>query len=158
MHGVAVAPRHRLGAEKAGSLVRIAVGNWTSGLYFARVTSATASSGMRRSSCGRRLGERPWPSSCPRRRGRPTTSATTTATGDPTRGTPGNGNVVHLFRPFLNRGVPYRFRHYDLPFLHWLARTRKQVDFLADGDLARIGTPQARGGYDLIVFPGTTST
>ncbi len=51
----------------------------------------------------------------------------------------GNGNVVHLFRPFLNRGVPYRFRHYDLPFLHWLARTGKHVDFIADADLNRIG-------------------
>ena len=44
----------------------------------------------------------------------------------------GDGRAGHLvrrrtatsstsFRPFLNRGVPYRFRHYDLPFLHWLA-------------------------------------
>ena len=26
-----------------------------------------------------------------------------------------------MARPFLNRGVPLRFRAYDLPFLHWLA-------------------------------------
>ena len=39
--------------------------------------------------------------------------------------------------PFLHRGVPFRFRRYDLPFLHWLAQDGKQVDFLADGDLAR---------------------
>jgi hypothetical protein len=67
----------------------------------------------------------------------------------------GNGNVVRLFRPFLDRGVPYRFRHYDLPFLHWLARTGKQADFLADGDLDRIGGARRLAlAYDLIVFPG----
>src|SRR5204863_6450767 len=47
------------------------------------------------------------------------------------------------------------FRHYDLPFLHWLARTGKHVDFLSDGDLNRL--VDARGlarVYDLIVFPG----
>jgi hypothetical protein len=67
----------------------------------------------------------------------------------------GNGNVVHLFRPFLDRGVPYRFRHYDLPFLHWLARTGKRVDFLSDADLDRIGSARELArAYDLIVFPG----
>jgi hypothetical protein len=62
---------------------------------------------------------------------------------------------VRLYRPFLDRGVPYRFRHYDLPFLHWLARTGKQADFLSDDDLERIGgASRLAAAYDLIVFPG----
>jgi N,N-dimethylformamidase beta subunit-like, C-terminal len=66
----------------------------------------------------------------------------------------GNGNVVRLFRPFLDRGVPYHFRHYDVPFLHWLARTGKHVDVLADGDLDRTTGGRLAAAYDLIVFPG----
>ena len=38
MQGAGVAPRYRLGKEQVGSLARIVVGNWPSGLYFARVT------------------------------------------------------------------------------------------------------------------------
>ncbi len=60
-----------------------------------------------------------------------------------------------LGRPFLNRGVPYNFRPYDLPFLHWLSWTKRDVDYLADADLdtIRSGRELARA-YDLIVFPG----
>ena len=34
-----------------------------------------------------------------------------------------------------NRGVPPHFRGYDLPFLHWLNRTGKQVDYLSQAEL-----------------------
>ena len=64
-------------------------------------------------------------------------------------------HTASLGRPFLNRGVPYCFRRYDLPFLHWLAWNTHNVDFLADSDLA--GAPSAAAlaaDYDLIVFPG----
>ena len=62
---------------------------------------------------------------------------------------------VDLTRPFLNRGVPPKFRGYDLAFLRWLARQAAGADFLADDDLEHF-----RGGgtlarlYDL---PGATS-
>ena len=63
--------------------------------------------------------------------------------------------TVRLGRPFLNRGVPYHFRRYDLPFLNWLAWTHREVDFLAQADLeaAESGAALAKA-YDLIVFPG----
>ena len=35
--------------------------------------------------------------------------------------------TVRLDRPFLDRGVPPHYRHYDLPFLHWLERTGKRA-------------------------------
>ena len=62
---------------------------------------------------------------------------------------------VDLTRPYLKRGVPYRYRSYDLSFLHWLARTGKTVDFYADDDLERFASGDAlRASYDLVVFPG----
>jgi hypothetical protein len=64
-------------------------------------------------------------------------------------------NLVRLGRPFLNRGVPYGFRIYDLRFLHWLARHHEQVDFLTDGALDRVpSAAELARAYDLIVFPG----
>jgi len=50
--------------------------------------------------------------------------------------------------------VPPRFRHSDLPFLHWLARTHNAVDFLTDVDLGAATAGQLATAYDLIVFPG----
>jgi hypothetical protein len=49
----------------------------------------------------------------------------------------------------------YNFHRYDLPFLRWLARTKREVDLLAQSDLE--AAPSARAlaaAYELIVFPG----
>ncbi len=43
---------------------------------------------------------------------------------------------------------------YDVPFLHWLYRTGKQVDFISDEDLQRFHSAQDLARlYDLVVFP-----
>jgi hypothetical protein len=62
---------------------------------------------------------------------------------------------VDLTRPFLDFGVPFRFRDWDLAFIAWLNRTGRSVDYLTDGDLERLqsGDELARS-YDLLVFPG----
>jgi hypothetical protein len=63
--------------------------------------------------------------------------------------------TIDLTRPHLHRGVPYRYRSYDLSFLHWLARTGKQADFYSDDDLESFADGAAlRAAYDLVVFPG----
>ncbi|HEY7603072.1 MAG TPA: N,N-dimethylformamidase beta subunit family domain-containing protein [Gaiellaceae bacterium] len=65
--------------------------------------------------------------------------------------------AVDTTRPHANRGVPYRFRSYDLQFLRWLVSTGRQVDFYADEDLERFGSAaDLRAAYDLIAFPGHT--
>jgi hypothetical protein len=66
-------------------------------------------------------------------------------------------NVVDLTRPNPSRGVPYRYRSYDLGFQHWLAQTGKTVDTWADEDLEQFASPSdLRAAYDLLVFPGHT--
>ena len=67
----------------------------------------------------------------------------------------GASPTVDLERPFLDFGVPFRFRDWDLSFISWLSRTGKQVDFLTDDDLERVASGDAlRRAYDLVVFPG----
>jgi hypothetical protein len=67
----------------------------------------------------------------------------------------GDIRTVALGRTFVRGGAPPHWRRYDLPFLHWLYRTGKDADFLADEDLERF--PSARSlarRYDLLVFEG----
>jgi N,N-dimethylformamidase len=65
--------------------------------------------------------------------------------------------TVDLTRPHANRGVPYRFRSYELQFVSWLATTGRDVDFYSDEDVERFPSASAlRAAYDLIVFPGHT--
>jgi hypothetical protein len=61
---------------------------------------------------------------------------------------------VDLSRPYTQGGAPPSWRMYDVPFLHWLYATGKQVDFISDQDLAKFGSPEELARlYDLIVFP-----
>ncbi|MBA2460468.1 MAG: hypothetical protein H0V45_01660 [Actinobacteria bacterium] len=67
----------------------------------------------------------------------------------------GRENTVRLGRPFLRRGVPPHYRKYDVGFLRWLHRTAKEPDFLSESDLESILTPEELiAAYDLVVFPG----
>jgi hypothetical protein len=67
----------------------------------------------------------------------------------------GETRNVDLTRPYLDFGVPFRFRDWDLDFIAWLNRTGKRVDFLSDDDLERAGSGrELASAYDLIVFPG----
>ena len=68
---------------------------------------------------------------------------------------PAGTRAVDLRRPYLDFGIPLQFRDWDLSFISWLERTGKQVDFLSDDDLQRLGGGDAlRRAYDLVVFPG----
>jgi hypothetical protein len=156
MQGVPVTRAWRAGTLAGGDVVRVRLGAWPSGLYFVRLESAD-----------RLIGFAPFVIR-PRRVGEyriAVVMPTRTWQAYNLRDDDGDGvgnswyarwkiHTVTLGRPFLNRGVPYNFRRYDLPFLHWLTRTHKQVDVLADADLeaVRDGSVLARA-YDLIVFP-----
>ena len=74
--------------------------------------------------------------------------------GDTWYADPSDG-TVRLDRPFMSRGVPPHFGTYDLPFIHWLEKTGKQVDFMSDSQYAAVRSARAlRHAYELIIFPG----
>lgn len=67
----------------------------------------------------------------------------------------GGSPPVELDRPYRDRGVPPRFRRYDLGFLKWLQWTGKTPEVVADDDLEAFASgEELRALYDLVVFPG----
>ena len=63
--------------------------------------------------------------------------------------------TIESHRPFLSRGVPFRFRFYDFPSSAGSTAAGKKVDVLSDLDLdAHDRRRRSRRRYGLIVFPG----
>jgi N,N-dimethylformamidase beta subunit-like, C-terminal len=157
MNGMPVTPRRSIGSSTGRRVVTVEIGDWPSGLYFARLRASDG-----------RVGFAPFVVR-PRRLGQHRVAVvlpTLTWQAYNLRDEDGDGRgdswyahwktkTVRLGRPYLSRGVPYNFRRYDLPFLHWLAWTGKEVDVLSQSDLesARSANVLA-SAYDLIVFPG----
>jgi len=156
MNGVPVTPVRAVGQGRPGRVVRVRIGTWLSGLYFARLRAADGTVGFAPFVVRpRRLGEHRIAVVMP----------TLTWQAYNLRDEDGDGTgdswyaewrtkTVRLGRPFLSRGVPYNFRRYDLPFLNWLSRTHKNVDVLAQRDIASASPRALRSAYSLIVFPG----
>jgi len=154
MQGVPVSDAVPVASSRA---VRVPIGDWPSGLYFARLEAADGRVGFAPFVLRPRvLGEHSVAVVMP----------TLTWQAYNLRDDNGDGqgdswyaswriHTVRLARPFLNRGVPYNFRSYDLPFLGWLDRTGKQVDVLSQADLEAAPSSHALArAYRLIVFPG----
>ena len=156
VNGVAVDRRRWVGTRPAGTPVPLRIGNWPSGLYFARLVAkdgalAYAPFVVR----PRRIGVHRIAVVLPTQTWQAYNFRDDDGDGKPDTWYAGNGNTARLGRPFLNRGVPPHFRHYDLPFLHWLSRTGKKVDVLSDAELNATASGSAlASAYDLIVFEG----
>ena len=146
-----------IGSSNGHRVIRVQVGAWPSGLYFARLRAADGRVGFAPFVVRPRwLGERRVAVVLP--------TLTWQAYNLRDEDDDGIGDswyadwkvkAVRLGRPYLSRGVPYNFRRYDLPFLHWLARTGKDVDVLSQSDLESARSARVlASAYDLIVFPG----
>jgi hypothetical protein len=157
MNGVPVTPKHSIGDSAGRRVVPIAIGNWSSGLYYVRLRAADGRVGFAPFVVRpRRLGEHRVAVVLP--------TLTWQAYNLHDEDGDGRGDswyadwkhkTIRLGRPYLSRGVPHNFRRYDLPFLNWLAWTAREVDVLAQSDLeAAAGPSTLANAYDLIVFPG----
>jgi N,N-dimethylformamidase beta subunit-like protein len=156
MLGTAVTATRRLGAVGPGRAIRIRIGEWPSGLYFAKLVAR-----------GGKVGYAPFVLR-PRVLGESHVAvvlSTMTWQAYNFHDDDGNGTLdtwyagqphARLGRPYENRGVIPHYKHYEQPFLRWLVSTSRNVDYLADADLDAPSTT-GRGlaqAYDLIVFPG----
>ena len=156
MQGAPVSPLYRFGPTRAHHPIHVPIGNWASGVYFARLQTRTLVGFAPVIVRPRRLGEHrvavveptyTWQAYNFRDDDRDRRGDTWYAATDI--------RSVELVRPYLARGVPFNFTIYDLPFLQWMERTGKTADFLSDADLASIRTgAELRRHYRLVIFPG----
>jgi hypothetical protein len=142
--------------RSAPATITVPLGNWANGMYFARLTAPDGQS------YDAPLIIRPHPFGAHRIA---VVLHTFTweaynqydANGDGWGDTWYAANDIHtvdLSRPYIEGGAPPFWRIYDVPFLHWLYRTGKQVDFISDDDLDHFRDANTLARlYDLIVFP-----
>jgi hypothetical protein len=156
MFGAPVTALKSIGRVHGKRVVRIGLGSWPSGVYFAKLTAA-----------GGRVGYAPFVLS-PRQWGEhkvaivlPTqTWQAYNYRDDDGDGRPNTwygrgGKDVRLFRPFTHRGVPHHFKHYAAPLLRWAQKTGHDADYLSDADLNAISSgEQLRHAYELVIFEG----
>jgi hypothetical protein len=156
MRGTPVGLDRRIGTVRFGTTVRVRVGGWPSGLYFAELTAS-----------GGRVGYAPFVLAPPRLGGHRIAVVMPTQTwqaynyrddnrdgiGDTWYA--GHGQTTaRLYRPFEDRGVPAHYKYYDEPFLRWLVHERIPVDVLSDAELRQTSGAALARAYQLIVFPG----
>ncbi len=141
--------------------VRIWIGDWPSGLYFAKLTGAHAQPGFAPFIVrARRRGEHRVAVVLPTYTWQAYNFRDGDGDGYGDTWYAGGRRRALLGRAYLDRGVPPFFRSYDLNFLHWLARSERKgqdrgADFLSDSDLGQFGSARSLArAYDLIIFPG----
>ena len=146
MRGAPAGPARELGAVRRGQAIRVRLGSWPSGVYYAELTAP-----------GGRLGYAPFVLA-PAHLGEHRIAVvlpTQTWQAYNYRDDDGDGSpdtwyqgpphtTARLYRPFENRGVPAHYRYYDEPFLRWLARNRVGADFISDAELNAFGGRRTR--------------
>jgi hypothetical protein len=156
MLGTPVTGVRTLGDLRRRDSVRVNIGSWPSGLYFAKLIGR-----------GGRIGYAPFVLR-PRRVGEhPVAVVLSTMTwqaynfhDDDRNGTLdtwyAGARHARLGRPYENRGVIPHYKYYEQPFLRWLIATGRDVDYLADADLDARRTTGRRlaAAYELMIFPG----
>jgi hypothetical protein len=155
MEGVPVSKPRRFTVLRGGSTVAIQIGDWPSGLYFAKLTSPGRVGFAPFVVRPTRLGEHRVAIVLPTR--------TWQAYNFRDDGGDGKGDTWYaskghlqsrLGRPYLNRGVPPHYRKYDVRFLRWLHQTGRRVDVLSQAELDGTSGARLAAAYELLVFPG----
>ncbi len=156
MYGTPVTDTKHLGTVRKAEAIRVRIPDAPSGVYFAKLTGS-----------GNRVGYAPFILR-PRRLGEnrvalvlPTLSWQAYNFHDDN----GDGQAdtwyaspkvksVLLGRPFDQRGVPPNYKYYEQPFLRWLVANDKEVDYLAQSDVAGANGRKLAAAYDLLIFSG----
>src|ERR671930_117273 len=156
MTGVPMTPKRPIGRVTGHRIVNVPLGDWQSGVYFVELTAP-----------GGRVGYAPFVLR-PKRLGINRIAVvmpTQTWQAYNHRDDNGDGRAdtwyactcqhsARLGRPFLDRGTPPHFKHYEAWWLRWLVRTHKSVDIISDAELKRTSGHQLANAYELMIFSG----
>ena len=160
MLGSPVSEKRQVGDLANGDTIGIRIGDWPTGLYFAKVVAARGKIGYAPFVLRpRRLGEHTVAIVLPTMTWQAYNFHDDNGDGVPDTWYQDQNNLgltARLNRPYENRGVIPHYKYYDQPFLRWLNANHPDVDFLADADVDAATTTGRKlaAAYELIVFPG----
>jgi hypothetical protein len=155
MLGSPVSARHELGSVRRRLAVRLAIGNWPSGVYFARLTSGPRSGFAPFILGPRRYGEHAVAVVLPTQTWQAYNFRDDDGDGTPDTWYAGwHTDHARLVRAFLDRGVPPHWKYYDAPFVRWLVQTHRAVDYLSDQDLRNVTNGKQLAVYNALIFSG----
>ena len=156
MTGVPVSKKQTIGRVSGTRIVNVRLGDWPSGVYFVQLNAP-----------GGRVGYAPFVLR-PKHLGVNRVAVvmpTQTWQAYNHRDDNGDGRAdtwyacacqhsARLGRPFLDRGTPPHFKHYEAWWLRWLVHTDKKVDIISDAELKRASGHELAKAYSLIIFSG----
>jgi hypothetical protein len=156
MTGVPMTPKRAIGRVSGRRIVTVHLGDWPSGVYFVQLTAP-----------GGRVGYAPFVLR-PNHLGINRVAVvmpTQTWQAYNHRDDNGDGRAdtwyactcqhsARLGRPFLDRGTPPHFKHYEAWWLRWLVQTGKDVDIISDAELKHASGRELARAYSLIIFSG----
>ena len=148
MQGAAITAPRRI--VRPGASIPMTVGDWPSGLYYARVdTPGHGSWDAPFVLRPKRLGAQRVAIVLPTN----TWQAYNYEGGDSWYLNP-SVHSIDLARPYLDAGVPPHYHGYDRGFIRWLVLHRVQADFLSDDDLDAVDRAGDLARYNLVIFSG----
>ena len=156
MTGVPMTAKRTIGRVSGTRIVNVRLGDWPSGVYFVQLNAP-----------GGRVGYAPFVLR-PKHLGVNRVAVvmpTQTWQAYNHRDDNGDGRAdtwyacacqhsARLGRPFLDRGTPPHFKHYEAWWLRWLVHTDKKVDIISDAELKRASGHELAKAYSLIIFSG----
>jgi hypothetical protein len=156
MFGEPVTPIRTLGAVHGKRVLRIRLGSWPSGVYYAELKAPGGRAGYAPFVLSpRRFGEHAVAIVMPTQTWQAYNYRDDDGNGTPNTWYGGGGANVRLYRPFTHRGVPHHFKNYAAPLLRWAQTTGHQADYLSDADLNAIRSGEKlRRSYQLLIFEG----
>lgn len=139
-----------LHVDSTAATVALSIGEWPSGLYYARVSSPRGTWFAPFVLRPARLGAHRVAVVLPTN-----TWQAYNYEDDDSWYLDSSVHTIDLGRPYVEGGVPPHYHGYDRGFLRWLALRHAHADFFSDDDLDRVASGDALArAYDLIVFPG----
>lgn len=157
MRGMPVGVVQHIASVHPASRIRIRIGNWPSGLYFAMVRAPAGRVGYAPFVLApARLGEHRIAVVMPTQTWQAYNFRDDNGDGKPDTwyADPDHLTTARLYRPFENRGVPRHYKFYDEPFLRWLVHENIHVDVISDAELKATSGEALAHVYHVVIFPG----
>jgi N,N-dimethylformamidase beta subunit-like protein len=144
-----------IGSVHGRRVVSVRIGDWPSGVYFARLVSGKRVGYATFVLRPARLGEHRIAVVIPTQTWQAYNFRDDNGDGRADTWYTWRTSHARLIRAFLDRGVPPHWKAYDAPFIRWITHSPWKVDYLSDAELRAVPNGRALAdAYTLMIFEG----